>query len=211
MPHPFPSGTIEGRPVSLPLPRRLLLPLGLAVATALLPAPEASAQASRTRNVHFCFWNVENLFDDRENPKLEKVDRVFDRWFATDKQALAQKLARVGDVLQEMNGGKGPDVIALAEVESQRAAELVKEELNKRWKDRKPLHYSTVVYRDPRGGRSIATAVITRLKVAATKTRLLGHRQRILKVHIEAAGRELIVVASHWTSRISDKTGTARA
>src|SRR5262249_14904183 len=28
-----------------------------------------------------------------------------------------------------------------------------------------------------------------------------------LKVHIEAEGRDLVVVASHWTSRVSDKVG----
>jgi endonuclease/exonuclease/phosphatase family metal-dependent hydrolase len=194
------------------MPRRLpLLAVALALAWLVLPVPDAPGQAKKARAVHFCFWNVENLFDDREDPRLQGVDRAFDRWFATNKEALKHKLTKVGDVLQEMNEGKGPDVIALAEVESQRAADLVVQELNRRFGARKQLHYHTAVYRDPKGLRSIATAVITRLKVASAKTRLLGRMQRILKVPVEAEGRELIVVASHWTSRVSDKAGTGRA
>src|SRR5262249_40585033 len=155
----------------------------------------------------FCFWNVENLFDDRPNPKLTGVDREYDKWFAEDKEALGQKLNKVCQVLLEMNGGKGPDVIALAEVESYHAADLLRQGLNKqRLKNRAPT-YDAVVYKDPAGGRSIATALITRLKVRGDRTRLLGKRQRVLKAHVEANGHELVVVVSHWTSRVSDKAG----
>src|SRR5262245_48049562 len=150
----LPTPPDPSTPGSLPMPPclRLLAPLAAGLAlTALLPTPEAPAQAKGARHVHFCFWNVENLFDDRDNPKLSKVDRAFDRWFATDPQALKQKLMKVGDVLQEMNDGRGPDIIALAEVESLRAAELVMQELNRRLRSRKQLHYHTAVYRDPKG------------------------------------------------------------
>src|SRR5262249_35694566 len=139
------------------------------------------------------------------------VDRDFDKWFAEDKEALAQKLSKVSQVLVEMNGGKGPDVLALAEVESYRAADLLRQELNKQLLKRRAPTYDVVVYRDPAGGRSIATALITRLKVRNDRTRLLGKRQRILKAHVEANGHELVVVVSHWTSRVSDKAGRGRA
>jgi endonuclease/exonuclease/phosphatase family metal-dependent hydrolase len=192
-------------------PLSRVLPWFPLFAVLLLPA-SASAQRGKARTYLFCFWNVENLFDDKPNPNLEGVDREFDRWFAKDKDALRVKLERICEVLlgKEMNAGRGPDVIALAEVESLHAAELVRDALNKRLRD-KDLHYRAVVYRDPRGGRSIATAVVTRLKVVESKTRLLGRLQRILKVHIEENRHDLVVVASHWSSRVSDKTGRGRA
>src|SRR5262249_22656277 len=109
----------------------------------------------------------------------------------------------------EMNDGKGPDIIALAEVETARAAELVQQELNKRLKD-PALHYKTVVWKNAGGKRSITTAIITRLKVKPEKTRLLGNQQRILQAVIEAEGQDLVVVASHWTARVSEKPGGER-
>jgi len=191
-------------------PRRAcpLLLAALAAGLAVLAAP---AQTAKSRTYLFCFWNVENLFDDRPNPKLEKVDREFDAWFARDPQALKMKLERVCEVLlgKEMNGGKGPDILALAEVESLRAAELVRDALNKRLKDRS-LHYGTVVYRDPQGGRSIATALISRVPVVGTP-RLHGKYQRILEVRLAENKHELTVIASHWTSRVSDKAGRGRS
>jgi endonuclease/exonuclease/phosphatase family metal-dependent hydrolase len=186
-----------------------LLALGAAMAAYHLPSARAGRGAAKT--YLFCFWNVENLFDDRPNPKLEKVDREFDRWFSDDKEALRQKLDKVVRVLlhKDLSAGRGPDVIALAEVESHRAADLVKDALNARLRDRS-MHYSTVLFKDPEGGRSIACAIITRLNAKADRTRLLGRRQRILKAYLEAGGHELVVVASHWASQVSDTTGRRR-
>ena len=191
--------------------RRLLI--GSMAALALWGVPPLAAQPAKFRTVRFCFWNVENLFDDRVNPKLEKVDREFDQWFAKDKEALHHKLDRMADVLlsREMNRGVGPDVLAMAEVESLRAVELVRDALNAKLKD-KALHYKHIAYLDPRGGRSIATAVLSRVPFAKDKPpRLLGRSQRMLEVTLVEGKYELVVMASHWTSRVSDGRGTGRA
>ena len=42
------------------------------------------------------------------------------------------------------------------------------------------------------------------------KTRLLGNRLRILQGQIVVADRPLTIIASHWSSRLSDKTGATR-
>ncbi|MBY0227674.1 MAG: endonuclease/exonuclease/phosphatase family protein [Gemmataceae bacterium] len=182
----------------------------LVLSALLLAAPHAAAQG-KAKAVLLCFWNVENLFDDQINPKLEKADREFDDYFGKDKAALAAKLDRVADVLlsREMAGGTGPDILCLAEVESRRAVELVQGALHKRLKD-KGLHYPHLAYLDPGGGRSIATAVLSRLPFAG-KPALLSSQRRILKVVVEKDRKPLTVIASHWSSRISDKTGKGRA
>ncbi len=192
---------------SIGRPEFVLPLLALGLATLAMPAQ----QPNKPKQYLFCFWNVENFFDDKINPKLENVDREFDDYFAKDAEARAAKLDRLCTVLlsDEMNQGNGPDILAMAEVESQRAVELLGEELNKRLKQ-KELHYKHIVFRDPAGGRGIATAVLSRVPVEGTP-RLLGRAQRMLVVRLVENKHPLTVVASHWSSRVSDKTGRGRS
>jgi endonuclease/exonuclease/phosphatase family metal-dependent hydrolase len=181
----------------------------------LLDLQPAAAQGTKNKTLTFCFWNVENFFDDKRNPKAKEllgVDEEFDEWFSTDKVALETKLERLCQVLlhKDLNDGKGPDILALAEVESERAVELLKDALNKRIKN-KADHYTTLVYRDPKGGRTIATAFLSRVPVVEGKTRILGNRLRILKATFVENKHELNIIASHWTSRVSDAADKGEA
>jgi len=161
----------------------------------------------------FCFWNVENLFDDQEDGR-GGADKAFDTWMASDATARERKLAKLCDVLlsDELNGGKGPDIVALAEVESDRAAELLQNALNARLTDEK-LRYGARAFVSPgRGaGRHIGPALIARLPI--DRPSQLGERQRlrIMETRVRAGGHALTVIASHWSSRLSDKTGANRA
>ena len=152
----------------------------------------------------FCVWNVENLFDDKLDHR-RKPDEEYDAWFAEVPADRELKYKHLADALLKMNGGKGPDILAIVEVETVRAAELLRDELNKR------LLEGTVPYevhmKEVSAGRHIAPAVLTRLKV--TKTKGFG-TDRLLHVNVEAAGQELTVLAAHWTSQLTDKTGTRR-
>src|SRR5262249_29943657 len=153
---------------------------------------------------------VENLFDDQDDHRKGRGDKDFDPWFSHEPQALQRKLDHLATVLAPLNAGKGPDILCLAEVESLRAADLLREALERKLGDPR-LAYKNVLYESPGGGRHTATAILTRLSVEKDRTRLLGRRQRILEGRIKVAGRPLVVIASHWSSRISDKTGAARA
>jgi endonuclease/exonuclease/phosphatase family metal-dependent hydrolase len=155
----------------------------------------------------FCFWNVENLFDDKVDGR-GGADKPFDEWFGKSKTALKLKLKNLTDVLAKLNDGKGPDILAVAEVESKRAAELLKDALNDRLP--KEMHYKTVLMEEVSSGRHIAPAIITRLPVDADQTRLIDKRRRILEGHVVLDGHELVVIASHWTSRVSDEEGEGR-
>jgi endonuclease/exonuclease/phosphatase family metal-dependent hydrolase len=197
-------------------PRRFLIlglvasVLGLIVACAREMAEAAPARAQTTAPSYlFCFWNVENLFDDREDDR-ERPDKDFDRWFAKNPAVLKLKLGHLSKALVELNQGRGPDILAVAEVESVRAAELLRQALNARLADQ-ALHYEHVLMKEVAGGRHIAPAILTRLPVRAGKTRLHGHLQRILEGHIEVNGHDLVVLATHWTSQVSDKDGHGRA
>jgi endonuclease/exonuclease/phosphatase family metal-dependent hydrolase len=156
----------------------------------------------------FCFWNVENFFDDIDDGLKRSSDEPYDSWYGGRNQAFAHKRDKLRDVLLKMNKGKGPDVLGLAEVESEVAVEKLRQALNAQLDQ--SLHYQPVVFKDAKGGRKISTAVLTRLQPVRNRVHLLSSRRRILLVPIKAHGHELIVVASHWTSRVSDKEGTGR-
>src|SRR5207244_1751670 len=81
-----------------------------------------------------CFWNMENFFDDRDDHRAG-ADKEYDGWFAHDPSALREKLDHLSAALVKMNDGKGPDIFAGVEVESERAAELLRDALNERLSD----------------------------------------------------------------------------
>jgi endonuclease/exonuclease/phosphatase family metal-dependent hydrolase len=171
--------------------------------------PPSPAPPSGPGEYLFCFWNVENLFDDRDDRRGD-IDEEYDNWFAENAADREAKYAHLAEALLKMNGGRGPDVIATVEVENVRAAELLRDALNARLSD-PALHYRHVLMKEVAVGRHIAPAIITRLDVVADRTRQFGgSRFRIVAGHVRAAGHELIVIASHWTSRVTDKTGDGR-
>jgi endonuclease/exonuclease/phosphatase family metal-dependent hydrolase len=156
-----------------------------------------------------CFWNLENFFDDMEDGRTG-ADEEYDQWFAREPATLKLKLDHLSQALVEMNDGRGPDILCVVEVESIRAAELLRDALNARLKDEK-LHYQHVLMKEVKGGRHIAPAILTRLPVKGDKTQLHGRLERILEGHVVVDGHDLAIIASHWTSRLTDKDGHQRA
>ncbi len=158
----------------------------------------------------FAFWNVENLFDDVNDGRMKRGDETYDPYFGDNPEALKQKLDNLATVIARMNGGKGPDILCCAEVESPRAAELLVNAVNVKLPDQS-LHYKTILFEEVGGGRDIGTPIITRLPVEEKRGKLIGRKMRILEGRVVVNGHELVVVASHWSSRISDKTGATRS
>lgn len=157
----------------------------------------------------FCFWNVENLFDDADDDRRE-IDEEYDNPFAADVGLRQEKYDRIAGALLAMNGGRGPDVIAAVEVETVRAAELLRETLNRKLDEAKAdpaWRYTQVAMRNLDAGRHIAPCLITRLNIAHAETRMHGRQLRILEAHVAANGHDLTVIASHWTSQLRQRDG----
>jgi endonuclease/exonuclease/phosphatase family metal-dependent hydrolase len=188
------------------LPRLLRVAVPLAALACVLAGcfrAEPTGAAGPPRDYLFCFWNTENFFDDRLDGERREPDKNFDAWFANNPEILALKLSHLTSVLAGMNAGRGPDILAIAEAESERAARLLAKSLTEALPKQPP--YEHVLFRDPKGGRHIATAVITRLPVAAAKTQLHGRRLRILETHVTVNGHDLVVFATHWSSRVHNE------
>ncbi|MDB5311935.1 MAG: Endonuclease/exonuclease/phosphatase [Gemmataceae bacterium] len=150
-------------------------------------------------------WNVENLFDDHEDHR-NSIDEPFDHWFAGDPETRKLKYDHLAEIILKVNGGKGPDVFAGVEVETLRAAELLRDILNAKL-PAGAARYEHVAMKElgRNAGRYMAPCVISRLPLDETRTKLLGsHNLRILETHVVANGADLWLVASHWTSQKSD-------
>ncbi len=156
----------------------------------------------------FCTWNAENFFDDQDDPKHHDKDEDF---FGQHPEMFREKVNRLSDALLKMNQNRGPDIIALCEVESLRALEALKEALNGKLRSVKSpaTPYSEILFVDNHTGRHFAPGIITRLPVYADRTRRLGSGglNRILEGHIHIENQELIVIAAHWTSRVTEEEG----
>jgi endonuclease/exonuclease/phosphatase family metal-dependent hydrolase len=150
----------------------------------------------------FCWWNVENLFDDRDDNR-RPVDEEYDNAFARDEALRNLKYEHLADVLTAMNGGHGPDILACAEVESVRAAEMLKDALNRKLDP--SLQYTQIAAKNLDAGRHINTCVISRLPLRDTQE--VGSRLRILETRVTVNGHDLHLVASHWTSQLSQRGG----
>lgn len=161
----------------------------------------------------FCFWNVENLFDDKVDPGRRSVDKEFDEGFGDDAKLRELKYDHIASALLRLNGGRGPDVIAFAEVENVRAADLLRGVLNAKLaaaaQDAK-LQYTQLATKNlgNGAGRHIGTGVITRLPIAHARTELHGRNIRVLEVHLPVDGHDLTVLATHWTSQMRQRDGS---
>jgi endonuclease/exonuclease/phosphatase family metal-dependent hydrolase len=170
--------------------------------------PTTEEAAGGANNTYlFCFWNAENFFDDNNDGRHAAGDKVYDPWFAENPDILKLKLSKLTEVLLKMKDGKGPDIIALVEVETPRAAELLKDALNEKLGD-PSLYYKYLLCKEVHVGRHICPAVISRLP--AERAKLHGRGMRILEVHVNVRDQDLVVLVSHWTSRVSDHTGEMR-
>ena len=165
------------------------------------PAPAPSAEGYL-----FCSWNVENLFDDVDDPDVRDVD---EDWFGTNPALVRAKVDHLAEALLMQADGRGPDILAVVEVENRHAAELLQDSLNHRLAP--DLRYSYLIFRENRTGRHFAPAILSRLPGRIDPDFEFRPTLRILAGRIEAGGAPLTVLASHWTSRLTDQGGGRRA
>ena len=67
--------------------------------------PNGNAPSAGSDGYLFCFWNMENFFDDKEDGR-KGPDKEYDEWFANDKKALQEKLDHLSSALMKMNDGR---------------------------------------------------------------------------------------------------------
>lgn len=151
----------------------------------------------------FCFWNVENFYDDQDDPKIH--DDMED-WFGQHPDMFRLKVDHLADVLMQMNGGSGPDIFACCEVENERCLNALKDKLNERLASARKdeAKYEHVMFIRDNSGRDFSSGILTRLPVEGKRTHKFAKypNGRNIEGHIVVNGHELVVLAAHWTSRV---------
>jgi len=153
---------------------------------------------------YIAWWNVENLFDVNNSPDRpawlqQKLAGELAGW---TKEVLKRKVQNLGKIIAMMNGGDGPDIIGLCEIENQNVFTwLLKNipDINRNYK---------IVHHDMSDERGIDIAFIydaekftfeesfnyVVLKRSATRDILQAN-------FVTTSGNPLILIGNHWPAR----------
>jgi hypothetical protein len=153
---------------------------------------------------HIAFWNLENLFDIEDSPRRsEKLQRAIGRdlegWTQT---LLNRKINQLASIIRQMNGGRGPDVLGVCEVENDFVMQSLVEALA-------PLGRNYAVeHHDMNDGRGIDVGFIYDADLFTAEAQFSHFVMRrtatrdLLQVNFRTqAGRLLVLVGNHWPSR----------
>lgn len=150
------------------------------------------------------FWNVENLFDTVDDPKVE-LDEEFTpsapkQW---SEERLQIKLDNLSRVIRLMNGGKGPDVLGLCEVENKAVVEMLVAKLKPLGRDYRIIH------QDSPSARGIDCAVIHDAKVVKLVSQPKFHAmdgletRDVIEAKYDVSNQRFTVFVNHWPSQRS--------
>lgn len=157
---------------------------------------------------HIAFWNVENLFGPENHPpRIDWVAKAMGSDLRGWTQALYDiKQDQLTKVIAAMNGGAGPDILGLCEVEDR----AVLDDLVARVNAATGRSYGVVHADNLKDKRGIDTAFLfdeTRYSVDPKLVfshfviRRTGTRDILQATFKTPEGRQLVCLANHWPSR----------
>lgn len=151
------------------------------------------------------WWNVENLFDIENSSQRpawlqKKLENELDGW---DHTILDTKISQLSKVIKEMNGGAGPDVLGVCEVENRPVMVKLVDSLSSLNRNYQIAHHDTSDNRgidvafiydgDKFGFERQFNHVI--LKRSATRDLFQ------VNLKINSSTRDLVLIGNHWPSR----------
>jgi endonuclease/exonuclease/phosphatase family metal-dependent hydrolase len=154
---------------------------------------------------YVAFWNVENLFDVDGSPRRpEWLQRALARELAGwNAEVLSKKIGQLARIIRQMNGGRGPDVLGVCEIENEHVLRQLIEVLALTTRDYDVAHADTS---DERGidVAFLFDRAIFEKREQFSQVILKRNATRDLfqvTLGIKASGRELIVIGNHWPAR----------
>lgn len=157
---------------------------------------------------HFiAWWNLENLFDvegtlppDRPEWLASALANELQGWKA---EVLDKKIAQLAWVIKQMNGGGGPDLLGVCEVENKRVLLQLVGALGDLGRNYQVIHH------DMSDGRGIDVAFIYDADKYGFNGQIFNYEvlkrsatRDILQAGLTTAkGTELILIGNHWPSR----------
>jgi predicted extracellular nuclease len=164
------------------------------------------------------WWNLENLFDEEHAPASRRTDKVF-RAIQHDIKGWTpalrdKKIAQLASVIAQMNGGTGPDILGVCEVENR----YVLDRLVTQLATHLPTRTYKIVHADTKDARGIDVAFLyDPTYFTAPKGEVFFHvvmrrdaTRDIVQVNFQTAkGRTWSVFGNHWPSRSGGQAESA--
>jgi predicted extracellular nuclease len=157
------------------------------------------------------FWNVENLFDVAgSSHRSEKLERTLKNelagWTST---VLDKKVLQLASVIRQMNGGAGPDILGVSEIENEYVLKLLVDALA-------PLNRNyDIVHWDTSDERGIDVAFVFDRDLVTAEKKFSHFIQKrnatrdLLQVDFRTtAGKLLVLIGNHWPSRTGGQLPT---
>jgi predicted extracellular nuclease len=159
---------------------------------------------------HFiAFWNLENLFAPEGYPNREPW---LSQQLASDLNGWTQalfdaKIAQLTSIIRQMNGGQGPDILGVCEVENEFVLQQLTAQLNGQINSR---NYAIVHVDSTRDHRGIDTAFVFDSSMYTFDPnaifsyfvmRRTGTRDITQVTFTTQGGNDLIALCNHWPSR----------
>jgi endonuclease/exonuclease/phosphatase family metal-dependent hydrolase len=160
-----------------------------------------TASFSLADEFYIAGWNLENLFDTLDDPTVEQDEEYTPeapkKW---TPERLEIKLNNQAKIISKMNGGRGPDVLGVCEVENRQVVEMLVAKLA-------PLGRKyEIVHQDSPSDRGIDCAIV----YDANVFELVDHKfhfvdaaktRDIVEAKLRHDGADLYVFMDHWPSR----------
>lgn len=155
---------------------------------------------------YIAWWNVENLFDTSTSSTRpawlqSKLKSELKGWTAAVLEKKCNQLARI---IKAMNGGNGPDILGVCEVESKAVLQKLVDKLTVSGRSYGIKHHDT------KDGRGIDVAFIYDKNVFTAGPlfdRVILKRNAtrdLVQVNFKSkqGGNDLILIGNHWPSRL---------
>jgi hypothetical protein len=150
------------------------------------------------------FWNVENLFDVFDSPRRsDKLQRTLagelEGWTSP---VLDRKIQQLASIISRMNGGRGPDLLGVCEIENEFVLGLLVNAVRPLSRNYQIAHFDT---QDQRG---IDVAFIYDQDIFTANEKFSHYivkraaTRDLLQVNFRTGtGKLLVVIGNHWPSR----------
>jgi endonuclease/exonuclease/phosphatase family metal-dependent hydrolase len=147
-------------------------------------------------------WNVENLFDNEDDPANEADDEFLPSgWWRWDEDHYEIKLGNLADILARLRG----HVVCLQEVENRRVLQDLCDLLRRRH----GMNYAHIIHRDGPDHRGIDVAVLSMFEpVAETWITPVEKQRDVLIAMLKPHGHEMTLLVNHWKSRWGGRAKT---
>lgn len=151
------------------------------------------------------WWNVENLFDVEDSPaRSDKLNRALKGELKGWNDAiLTRKVNNLAAIIGQLNGGRGPDLLGVCEIENRPVLQRLVDALAPLGRNYLVAHHDTA---DERGidvafiydsAKFLAEETFSHVIQKRTATR------ELFQVNFRTAdGRLLVAVGNHWPSRL---------